>query len=61
MDFSLVVKARSWPVCNPQDEFWLNIGDPVRVESFTWAGIDRMAAAQERIRSRKVSAGALNA
>jgi hypothetical protein len=35
------------------DEFWLNIGDPVRVERFTSAGIDLIAAAQEKLRTQK--------
>ena len=43
----------NWPVYNPKDEFWLNIGDPVRVERFNSAGIDLIAALQERIRTQK--------
>lgn len=43
----------NWPVYNPKDEFWLNIGDPVRVERFNSAGIDLIAAVQERIRMQK--------
>jgi para-nitrobenzyl esterase len=43
----------NWPVYNPKDEFWLNIGDPVRVERFNSAGIDLIAAAQENLRTQK--------
>jgi para-nitrobenzyl esterase len=43
----------NWPVYNPKDEFWLNIGDPVRVERFNSAGIDLIAAVQEKLRTQK--------
>jgi para-nitrobenzyl esterase len=45
--------VENWPVYNPKDEFWLNIGDPVRVERFNSAGVDLIAAVQERIRTQK--------
>ncbi len=40
----------NWPVYNPKDEYWLNIGDPVRVERFNSAGLDLIAAVQEELR-----------
>ena len=43
----------NWPHYNPKDEFWLNIGDPVRVERFNSAGIDLISAVQEKIRTQK--------
>jgi para-nitrobenzyl esterase len=39
-----------WPVYNPKDEFWLNIGDTVRLERFSSAGVDFIAGVQEEIR-----------
>jgi para-nitrobenzyl esterase len=45
--------VENWPVYNPKDEFWLNIGDPVRVERFNSAGIDLIAAVQEELREKK--------
>ena len=39
-----------WPVYNPKDEYWLNIGDAVRVERFNSAGVDPIASAQEDAR-----------
>jgi len=40
----------NWPVYNPQDEYWLNIGDTVRLERFNSAGVDFIAAVQEELR-----------
>ncbi|HTS24485.1 MAG TPA: carboxylesterase family protein [Bryobacteraceae bacterium] len=40
----------NWPVYNPKDEFWLNIGDTVRLERFNSAGVDLIAAVQEELR-----------
>jgi para-nitrobenzyl esterase len=40
----------NWPVYNPKDEFWLNIGDTVRLERFNSAGLDLIAAVQEELR-----------
>jgi para-nitrobenzyl esterase len=40
----------NWPVYNPKDEFWLNIGDTVRLERFNSAGIDFIAGIQEELR-----------
>jgi len=39
----------NWPVYNPKDEFWLNIGDTVRLERFNSAGVDFIAAVQEEL------------
>jgi len=39
-----------WPVYNPKDEFWLNIGDTVRLERFNSAGVDFIAGVQEELR-----------
>lgn len=39
-----------WPVYNPKDEYWLNIGDTVRLERFHSAGVDLIANAQEDAR-----------
>lgn len=39
-----------WPVYNPKDEFWLNIGDTSRMERFNSAGVDLIAAVQEELR-----------
>ena len=52
--------AHNWPVYNPKDEFWLNIGDTVRLERFNSAGVDFIAAVQEELRRRPTAAGALN-
>jgi para-nitrobenzyl esterase len=41
---------QNWPVYNPKDEFWLNIGDTVRLERFNSTGIDFIAAIQEELR-----------
>jgi para-nitrobenzyl esterase len=40
----------NWPVYNPKDEYWLNIGDTVRLERFNSAGVDFIAAVQEELR-----------
>ena len=40
----------NWPVYNPKDEYWLNIGDTVRLEKFNSAGVDFLAAVQEELR-----------
>jgi para-nitrobenzyl esterase len=40
----------NWPVYNPKDEFWLNIGDTVRLERFNSAGVDFLASVQEEAR-----------
>lgn len=40
----------NWPVYNPKDEFWLNVGDTVRLERFNSAGVDFIAGVQEEIR-----------
>ena len=40
----------SWPAYNPKDEYWLNIGDTIRMERFNSAGVDLIAAVQEAIR-----------
>jgi para-nitrobenzyl esterase len=40
----------NWPVYNPKDEFWLNIGDTVRLERFNSAGVDFIAGVQEELR-----------
>ena len=40
----------NWPVYNPKDEFWLNVGDTVRLERFNSAGVDFIAAVQEELR-----------
>jgi para-nitrobenzyl esterase len=40
----------NWPVYNPKDEDWLNIGSSVRLEKFNSAGIDLIAAVQEELR-----------
>jgi para-nitrobenzyl esterase len=40
----------SWPVYNPKDEYWLNIGDTARLERFHSAGVDLIAAVQEELR-----------
>ena len=40
----------NWPVYNPKDEFWLNIGDTVRLERFNSAGVDFIAGVQEESR-----------
>ena len=42
----------SWPVYNPKDEYWLNIGDSTRLERFHSAGVDLIAAVQEELRLR---------
>lgn len=42
----------NWPVYNPKDEFWLNIGDTVRLERFNSAGVDFIAGVQEELRRR---------
>jgi para-nitrobenzyl esterase len=39
-----------WPVYNPKDEFWVNIGDTVRLERFNSAGVDLIAAVQDELR-----------
>ena len=39
-----------WPVYNPKDEYWLNIGDTVRLEQFNSQGVDVIAAMQEEHR-----------
>jgi len=43
----------NWPVYNPMDEFWLNIGDTVRLERFNSSGVDVIAAVQEELRRRQ--------
>lgn len=40
----------TWPTFNPKDEYWLNIGDTVRLEKFNSAGVDFIAAVQEELR-----------
>jgi para-nitrobenzyl esterase len=40
----------NWPVYNPKDEFWLNIGDTPKLERFNSAGVDFIAAFQEELR-----------
>jgi para-nitrobenzyl esterase len=40
----------NWPVYNPKDEFWLNIGDNVRLERFNSVGVDFIAGVQEELR-----------
>jgi para-nitrobenzyl esterase len=40
----------NWPTYNPKDEYWLNIGDTVRLERFNSAGVDFIAAVQEELR-----------
>ena len=40
----------NWPVYNPKDEFWLNIGDTVRLERFNSAGVDVIASVQDELR-----------
>jgi para-nitrobenzyl esterase len=40
----------NWPAYNPKDEFWLNIGDTVRLERFNSKGVDFLAAIQEELR-----------
>lgn len=40
----------NWPVYNPKDEFWLNIGDTVHLERFNSAGVDFIAGVQEELR-----------
>jgi para-nitrobenzyl esterase len=40
----------NWPVYNPNDEFWLNIGDTARLERFNSKGVDFIAAVQEEMR-----------
>jgi carboxylesterase type B len=44
---------KNWPVYTPKDEFWLNIGDTVRLERFNSAGIDFIAAVYEELRSAR--------
>jgi para-nitrobenzyl esterase len=45
-----VAGLTNWPVYNPKDEFWLNIGDTVRLERFNAAGVDFIAAVFEEAR-----------
>ena len=40
----------NWPVYNPKDEFWLNIGGTVRLERFNSPGVDFIAEFQEELR-----------
>jgi carboxylesterase type B len=40
----------NWPVYQPKDEFWFNIGDTLRVERFNSAGVDFIAGVQEELR-----------
>ena len=40
----------NWPAYNPRNEYWLNIGDTIRMERFDPAGVDLIAAVQEEIR-----------
>jgi para-nitrobenzyl esterase len=40
----------NWPTYNPKDEFWLNIGDTVRLERFNSPGVDFIASVQEDLR-----------
>jgi para-nitrobenzyl esterase len=40
----------NWPVYKPKDEFWLNVGDTVRLERFNAAGVDFIASVQEELR-----------
>ncbi len=40
----------NWPAYNPNDEFWMNLGDVARMERFNSAGVDFIAAAQEEVR-----------
>jgi len=40
----------NWPVYLARDEYWLNIGDTVRLERFNSAGVDFIAAMQEELR-----------
>jgi para-nitrobenzyl esterase len=39
-----------WPVYNPKDEYWLNIGDTVRVEKFNSRGVDLIEEVQQEFR-----------
>jgi para-nitrobenzyl esterase len=41
---------QNWPVYNPKDEYWLNIGDTVRLERFNSAGVDLISEVQEKLR-----------
>ena len=40
----------NWPVYNPKDEFWLNVGDTARLERFNSKGVDFLAGIQEELR-----------
>ncbi len=40
----------NWPVYNPKDEYWLNIGDTTRLERFNSKGVDFLAGIQEELR-----------
>ena len=42
--------APNWPVYNPNDEYWLNIGDTIRPERFNSAGVDVISDVQEEMR-----------
>ncbi len=39
-----------WPGYNPKDEYWLNLGDTVRLERYNSAGVDFIAQHQEELR-----------
>lgn len=43
----------NWPVYNPKDEYWLNIGGKVHLEKFNSAGIDFIASVQDELRRAK--------
>jgi para-nitrobenzyl esterase len=40
----------SWPAYNPKDEYWLNVGNTIRMERFNSAGVDLIATVQEELR-----------
>jgi para-nitrobenzyl esterase len=44
---------KNWPVHIPKDEFWLNIGDTVRLARSNSAGVDFIAAVYEELRSAR--------
>lgn len=43
----------TWPVYNPKDEQWMNLGATFQIEPFNSAGVDVIAAVQEDIRKAK--------
>ncbi len=40
----------AWPTYNPKDEYWLNVGDTIRMQRFNSAGVDLIATVQEELR-----------